>query len=472
MTPLNTTASADPRIGAKASVADGFVDGLLMLGSAVSDIAMASARARLLDTLGVTIAGAADATGRLEHLRADFGASGGSAAAIGMPDGVAPLSAALLNGISAHQLELDDGHRFGMVHPGATVIPALMALATVERLDSKSLLRGIVVGYEAAIRCAMAMQPGLKHRGFHATGPCGTIGAAMGVAEALNLSRDQRRSALAAAATLASGLLEVIRDGSDLKPFNAGQAAMNGLLAVSLARAGYGAPLDVIGGKQGLLQALSDSSAPEKLLDIDPAHPLIEGVYVKPYAACRHCHAPIELALRLQQRHGIQADQVEAIAVQTYGLAVHLHDHRQVKGSADARMSTPYSVAAALVTGEAGMSSFAADRLDDPLIRKLMSGVLVTEDPAMSALVPRERGARMTVSLRDGRQFTDAVSLPLGEPERPIVAKALREKFFEMVTFAGWTQGRAEQAIHVIDHLESDTGPLLECLWPTPSQTG
>ncbi|MGY6555686.1 MAG: MmgE/PrpD family protein [Wenzhouxiangella sp.] len=451
---------------------DDFLDRLMELGTRADARAFAAARDRLLDTVGVTVAGAADAIESLARIRNQLQARGGAAFAVGLDGGFDPLGAALANGISAHQLELDDGHRFGMVHPGATVIAALMAMATIDDIDGQDLLRGIIVGYEAAIRTAMAMQPGLKQRGFHATGPCGTIGAAMGLSEALDLDRDQRRCALAAAASLASGLLEVIRDGSDLKPFNAGQAAMNGVLAVIMARAGYSAPKDVIGGRQGLLQAFSDSASPEKLLDIDPHHPLIEGVYVKPYAACRHCHAPIELALRLREKHALQTDDIAAVEVQTYGLAVNLHDHRRVENSADARMSTPFSVAAALATGEAGMESFSESRLDDPTIQRIMARVSVTENPGMSERVPRERGAHMSVTLGDGRRLVDEVSLPLGEPERPVGAEALREKFQEMVAFAGWSPDRSKSAIHAIDNLESDVRPLLDCLWPLQSHTG
>ncbi|MGY6629537.1 MAG: MmgE/PrpD family protein [Wenzhouxiangella sp.] len=449
------------------SLADAFVDRLTALGAQVGPDHEVLARFRLLDTLGVAVAGARDAEGRLSSLSREMQPKPGAAKAIGLSGACDVLPAAMLNGISAHQLELDDGHRFGMVHPGTTVIAALLAVATAEPVDGKSLLRGIVVGYEAAIRSAMAMQPGLKQRGFHATGPCGTIGAAMGVAETLRLDRGQRRAALASAATMASGLLEVIRNGSDLKPFNAGQAAMKGLLAVYMARAGFGAPTDVMGGTQGFLQAFSDSPAPEKLVDIDPDHPMIEGVYVKPYAACRHCHAPIELMLRLRDRHNLRAEQIETVRVDTYGLAVHLHDHQQVVGSADARMSTPYSVAAALVTGEAGMTSFAHDLVHNPMIQRLMSRIVVREDPAMSARVPMERGARLTLALCDGRSLADDVSLPLGEPERPVRPEALQRKFHEMVDYAGWPQERAERTASFIETLDSDTGPLLDCIWPT-----
>ena len=40
------------------------------------------------------------------------------------------LDAAFLGGTAAHGIELDDGFRQGSVHPGCTVVPAVLALAT------------------------------------------------------------------------------------------------------------------------------------------------------------------------------------------------------------------------------------------------------------------------------------------------------------------------------------------------------
>lgn len=446
------------------SLADAFVQRLQQLGREVGPTAQERARERLLDTLSVALAGAAELQERHHSVAEQLNPQGGPVPILGLSRGGDLLTAALLNATSAHQLELDDGSRFGMVHPGASVIPALLALAASERLSGEALLRGIVVGYEAVIRLAMALQPGLRQRGFHATGPCGAIGVAMAAAEVLQLSERQRAAALAAAATQAAGLLEVIRDGSDLKPFNAGQAALHGLLAVVMARAGYQPPRDVLGGPQGLLQALSASTDPEALLAIDPEHPAVEMVYVKPYAACRHCHGPIELALSLRQAHGLTAEQVRGVRVRTYAQGLHLHDHHQVHSSHDARMSTPYSVAVALCSGEASLECFAEQRLKDPAVQQLITRVEMEEDPQRTALVPRQRGSELTVQLAEGLQLQAAVALPLGEPERPLDGSALQAKARSMLAHAGWSPAACSSLLEAVDRLHEDSNLLLACL--------
>jgi 2-methylcitrate dehydratase PrpD len=444
-----------------ASISGLFIDRIIAFAKQIDEKDRQKAKQCLLDHLGVTIAGAFELKERYDQMLGTL-KSAGSVPIIGTGRSADLLSAAWFNGMSAHQLELDDGHRYGMVHPGAPVISALLPLVHSERLTGEDLLRGIVVGYEAAIRIAIAVQPSMKHKGYHATGTCGTIGAALGAAVALRLDREQLLATLAAAATQSSGILEVIRDGSQLKPFNAGQAAMQGLVAVTMGRTGFTGPADVLGGKQGLLSVLSDAPKLEQLLQIGAPHAAIHGIYVKPYAACRHCHPPVEAALTIRNEHHVQSAEVSAVNVRTYGLAVHLHDHIQVQGSADAKMSTPYSVAAALVAGEVGMAQFTEEYLHHAELERIMRLVSVEEDPAMSAKVPHERGARVEISLRDGRSLSTEVKLPKGEPENPLAPQEFLEKFKGLARYAGHPVERVEAIFAAVMKVETDVEELFK----------
>lgn len=432
------------------SITEDLVDRLLAAMDRINDSDRMKARECLLDHLGVTLAGAAEMGGESASIRRFLGDGEGPARAIGTTATTDLLTAAWLNGMHAHKLELDDGHRFGMVHPGAPVISALLPLAQAKGLGTEALLRGIIAGYEVAVRLAMAVQPAMKHKGYHATGTCGAVGAAVGAAVALGLPRAQLLGTIAAACTQAAGLLEVIRDGSDLKPFNAGQAALHGIVAVTMGQAGAAGPRDVLGGRQGLLQLLSDAPRPEMLHAIGSAPFAIHGIYVKPYAACRHAHAPVEAALILREQHALRPDQVAGVQVRTYDLAVHLHDHRQVQGAADAKMSTPYSVAAALCAGEAGLAQFAEPWLNDPALHRIMAVVDVAEDAAMSAQVPQVRAARVDIALTDGRVLSHTVDHPKGEPENPIGREGAIAKFQGLAHHAGLGSERIDRIIALV----------------------
>ena len=175
------------------SLSAGFISDLMSLHAKIDAVEIDKARNCLLDFLGVSLAGAGDTNSRSGALRGILATSGYQSNVNGHTPKTDLFAAALLNGINAHTLELDDGHRYGMVHPGATVIAALLPLASSINANDLDLLRAIVVGYEAAIKIAIAVQPGMKHRGYHATGTCGALGAAMGAGCAW--ARGKRRTA-------------------------------------------------------------------------------------------------------------------------------------------------------------------------------------------------------------------------------------------------------------------------------------
>lgn len=336
---------------------DRLLGGLCTLAAAPlsADLAMV-ARLRFLDWLGCVLAGAASEAARTLPLL-DAGGDG-PAPVPGTGRRTAPLTAALVNGMHSHVVELDDGHRYGITHAGGPLIAALLAVAHDPRMTPDRFLRGIVTGYEAALRVAIACQPDAKLNGWHGSGVFGTLGAAIGVGAALGFDRSAMNAALAAAATSASGMVRAFATGSELKPYNAGQPAMAGLAAAQVADAGFPGPPGILDGPHGLVQMLRGSPADPAAFGVATPY-CIQTVYLKPYASCRYCHAPVEAALRLRTEHGLKPQDITAIRVRTYQLAVTGHDHTEIGGPYSARLGIPYCVGAALATGAAGMSAFA-----------------------------------------------------------------------------------------------------------------
>ena len=431
------------------NLTDRFIDYLLKLyRSGFPDSAILKAKYCLLDYLGVTMAGAAELRSKTkafsDNPHTDI------------------FKEALLNGIHAHQLELDDGHRYGMIHPGATVISALLPWVRQEGLTGKDLLAGIIMGYEAAIRLASALQPNMKDKGYHATGTCGTIGAAMGAAFASGYSTDQLKSTLAAACTSASGILEIIRDGSELKPYNAGQAAANGLLAATIGKTGLQGPNDMLGGTHGFIKVMGGNLKNDFLQEADSL--AIERIYVKPYAACRHCHPPIEAVQKIISANKISVAEIQSVEVQTYLWAVHLHDHTEIEGVTSAKMSTPFSVAITFVTGKAGIEEFTTASIQDPEVIALTKKVKVYKDEEMTKLVPHKRGALVTAVMRDGQKFSERVDLPKGEPENPLSHEEIKKKFFSLALYGGKSARQAHEIITCVEVVEKRFDDLLRMI--------
>lgn len=421
------------------------------------------ARRALIDYLSVTISGVMTFCEK-ESAYMDALGESGDATVIGLNRKTSVQAAALMNGMSAHVIELDDGHRGGALHVGATVFSALLPVAEHEHLSSEDLLYGVIIGYETTIRLACAVQPGNKLRGYHATGTCGTVGAAMGIAAALGFDFDQMKSALSAAVTSAAGVLEMQEDGSDLKPLNVGRAAMDAVAAAYLGKARFKAPLDAIGGKRGFLKVMTDNPHTEFITDFDKNAPLaITQIYMKTYAACRHTHPAIEAALTLRKDLS-SLNQIGSIVVEAYKLAVVGHDHTEIKGISSAKMSMPFAVALALCKGSAGMEDFNAATVTDEEILALTRMVKVVENEELSALVPKKRASLLNITMKDGTTLSYRVDYPKGEPENPLTDEELEAKFISLAKASGISDSNCKQIIQTINQPTFNINALVDML--------
>ncbi len=416
----------------------------------------------LLDYSGVIYAGRKQLGNKLECF--EELASDGCCSVIAANKKADLISAAMLNGFAAHIIELDDGHRIGAPHLEAVIISAMIGIAQKENISFERFIKGIVIGYEAVIRLSTAMQPELKLRGFHATGVCGAIGVACAAGYALGLNDIQLKSAGYAAASGAAGILEVLDDNSELKPFNVSNAAASGITAVFLAKCGFRGPDDVLGGKRGYFHAHSDNINMDYLLG-ESDKPLIFSIYVKPFASCRHSHPAVECALKIIDKNkDIATGEIESIEVQTYKLGITAHDNTEVSTVSAAKMSTPYSVAASMVLGSCGMDAFSEESVARRDIRELTRKVTVVENKELTERCPLKRGAIVSVKMKSGGIFTENVDNPLGEPENSLSDAQLENKFVSLMTFAGVTQAETEKLKNLIWNIGDNYKEFIEAV--------
>jgi 2-methylcitrate dehydratase PrpD len=351
---------------------------------------------------------------------------------------------ALKYGMYSHVLELDDGHRKGAVHVGAPVFSALIPVALRYRIEPKDFLNGVIAGYEATVRLACAVQPGCRKRGYHASGICGTVGAAIGIATALKFNAEQMNTAIAAAAAGAAGVLEMQEDGSDLKPYNVGRASMDAVVAAMIGKAGLKGPNDAIGGKRGFIAVTTDTPHLEQLTDFDGDTLAVDQVYRKEYAACRHAHPAIEAALKIKPQ--ISISEIENIEVLTYLQATEGHSYIEVSTVSAAKMSIPFSVAVALATGSADMKAFSSENVANKAILDLTRMVEVKEDVNLTALNPQKRAAIVVVHTQQG-DYSQRVDYPKGEPENPLSKEELEEKFRGLAMYGGLAEEECDTLI-------------------------
>ncbi|MDR7151932.1 2-methylcitrate dehydratase PrpD [Hydrogenophaga palleronii] len=342
-------------------------------------------------------------------------------------------AAALIQGTAAHAAEVDDSFRDAMYHPGAATIAAALAMAQTVGASGPELLRAVVLGYEVSTRIGVVMgRPHYKY--WHNTGTMGSFGAAAAAASLLKLDEAAYANALAIAATFTAGLQQAFRQEAMAKPLHAGRAAEAGVLAAQLASGGMRSSLDVLEGDSGLGSAMSegpDWSAVGATLGID-FH--ITRLTFKNHIGCGHTFAAIDGALALQQQHGFSHADIERVALGVYQPTLDIAPHVEPQNADQARFSLHYMVATALVHGSVRLSAFEPDRLNDPATRALMQRIDKALDPAVDAAFPGRRGARVTITLRDGRQLTLLQPDRKGDPELPLSDVDLEDKLMELAT--------------------------------------
>jgi 2-methylcitrate dehydratase PrpD len=267
----------------------------------------------ILDYLGVALAGAADPLVRI--LLDEMAEAGGASQAgiIGHSIRLPALSAALVNGAAAHALDYDDVNMAMPGHPSVAILPGLLALAEFKGSSGREVVTAFVAGYETACRIGAALQPGHYNLGFHSTSTVGSFGAAAACARLLGLATETTAMALGIAGTQAAGLKSQF--GTMCKPFHAGKAAQNGLLAARLAERGFSSRTDLVECVQGFALTHGPDFVPEAALATPEAGFHVLANLFKYHAACYFTHAPIECARRLRDKHRLTPEAIAGITV-------------------------------------------------------------------------------------------------------------------------------------------------------------
>ena len=267
----------------------------------------------ILDYLGVALAAAQDPL--VQILLDEMAEAGGSpqASIIGHSARLPVLSAALVNGSAAHALDYDDVNMAMPGHPSVAILPGLLALAELRGSSGREVVTAFVDGYETACRIGAALQLGHYNLGFHSTGTVGTFGAAAACAHLLGLGVEATAMALGIAGTQAAGLKSQF--GTMCKPFHAGKAAQNGLLAARLAQRGFSSRTDIVECVQGFaLTHGPDFSREAALATPEGGFHLLANLF-KYHAACYFTHAPIECARRLRAERRLTPEVIAGITL-------------------------------------------------------------------------------------------------------------------------------------------------------------
>ena len=376
----------------------------------------------LLDWFGVTLGGVReDLSPILQKLAAGMGGEK-QASIIGAGLKTNVLLAALVNGSMSHALDFDDAHAGSFAHPTVTVAPAVLAVGEYKKASGRELINAFVLGFEVETRIGMAAGRTHYDKGWHATSTTGRFGGAAGAAKLLGLDEGQLVNALGIAGTQTGGVRQVF--GTMCKPFHAGKAAMDGVLAAYLAKTGFTSSDSIVEGKFGFLDIFSPEPKVEKLTEGLGRDYTITSVGFKPYASCAGTHTVIDAMKDIRSKEKLTADDVQEIEMDLAKLSLDAAGIVEPKTALEGKFSVYHCAALALLEGEAGEDKFTDEKVNDPVIIGLRKKIKARLNPEHQLL-----DAKVVVTTRDGRKIERFVRIPKGQPQNKMTAAEMEEKF-------------------------------------------
>ena len=431
--------------------------------------AILAAKAAIIDCLGCALAGSKEplADVLVEYL-AGLGGNPTSTV-IGRGFKTSAPEAGLINGAMSHALDYDDITFITKTHPSAVLIPAALPVAEEVGASGRDVLLAYLVGFEVACAVGDAISPAYyDDLGWHPTGPLGALGAAAAASRLLGLNENETAMAISLAASQSSGLRQNF--GTMTKPFHAGHACKSGITAAKLVQLGFTSGTDALEGRFGFMRAFSGGKDydPEKAAaSLGSRCFMVEsGVEIKKYPCCGSAHLALDATVRLQQRESLAAANIERIEVRVDFDPPRSLIHSRPKDGLEGKFSMQYCLAAEILDGRVGMSSFTDEQVMRPEAQELIPKIEMKRHAGYEGQTSwTEAYHEVEIHLKDGRVLTERADRATSGALRGATMEEVRVKFQDCAGIA-LTGNNAASVLEMLDNLE-DLGavaPLADLL--------
>ena len=424
--------------------------------------AIVAAKAAIIDCLGCALAGSKEPLADiLVNYLTELGGKP-AATVIGRGFKTSAPDAGLINGAMSHALDYDDITFITKTHPSAVLIPAALPVAEETGASGRDMLLAYMLGFEVSCAVGDAISPAYyDDLGWHPTGPLGALGAAAAVSRLLGLDEDQTAMAISLAASQSSGLRQNF--GTMTKPFHAGHACKSGITAAKLVRGGFTSGTDALEGRFGFMRAFSGGA------DYDPERAaaslgsrcfMVEsGVEIKKYPCCGSAHLALDATTKLQQRETLDAANIERIEVRVDFDPPRSLIHSRPKEGLEGKFSMQYCLAAELLDGHVGMSTFTDEQVMRPEAQELIPKIEMKRHPGYEGQTSwTEAYNEVEIHLKDGRVLTERADRATSGALRGATFDEVRVKFQDCASIA-LTSENSATVLEMLDNLE-DLGPV------------
>jgi 2-methylcitrate dehydratase PrpD len=461
---MATTAATEARVRTHpiTDYVAGFVTST-RFGDIPKDVAHLGKRS-VLDGIGLALAGARSECGHIaQGYLANLGiATADGSTVIGSSLRLPARFAAFANGLAIHADDYDDTQLavakdrvYGLLtHPTAPALPPALALAERDHRSGADFMLAYQVGVEVECKAAEAIDPRHYQHGFHSTATCGSIGAAACAAKMLGLDREATRRALSIGATQAGGLRENF--GTMTKPFHAGRACENGVVAAEIAALGFTASPNGLEADRGFFRAAGGGFAPEMIEGLlgKPWTFHSPGVSIKPHPSGSLTHPGMGAMLELIRKHDIRPAQVKRVSVGTNHNMPNALIHHRPGNELQAKFSMEFCMAILLLERRGGLAEFTDEVVNRADVQAMISKVQFGVHPEAEAAGFDKMTTIIEVELEDGRVLGTRADFGKGSPTNPMSDEELSGKFRECAAWGGVDKARAQAILDLVWNIE------------------
>lgn len=313
--------------------------------------------------------------------------------------------AAFYNTVTGAVSSRNDISKPGSCHAGSIVVPTAFALAEEIGCTGKQLMEAVLIGYETMIRLGIAVRLSGMPKAFRSTAVLAPFGAAFTTAKLLGTTAEETANAASFACHSASGFNNWVSEGTGEDVLQNGWGARNGIEAALLARTGLPSAKGILEDQDGFLAAFSALDHQDMITAELGRKWHILDVDYKPMGSCLKLIAPCQAAKKLLGQIS-DISQIRKIRIGVAEKTLHHAGTREteVNSQIQAIMSIPFGVVNVLVFGDdTGIQWNPPYRKE---VLELMKRCEIEEERELTELFPGKRGARVTVTMYDKKEYS------------------------------------------------------------------
>ena len=340
---------------------------------------------------------------------------------------ISMLGAATCNSFYLRVLKYDDEYSPGMIHPGAAIIPPLIAFSEEREVSGSTFLMGLISGYEIAARISESLMPSHYRRGFSPTLTIGPLGACAALCVADSASLERSAIALTITAFSAGGIRnDMDMQQVDLSPYETAVSCTRGIIGY-MSSANVAVPVyDFLLPESSFVKNYSEDFDPEKISrGLGKSWYLLKTAF-KYYPGDRLFQGPVHALMKMMKNNDLYGETLKELEVGVNSYIMEKMEESRKRGEKFSELERMLGMI--LKNQNLDILSVSGNSKHDPEIKDHMSKIRIYLDDECDDLYPEKWLSKVIFHTTDNRIISEKIDwLEIVHPDR----ESLKKKFME-----------------------------------------